>query len=222
MSLLDELEKGLRALDNEKRSGKAAEAGLKEGVARKQVGMAMAAEGKEALVAKARRVAREMAASGPVTIEDVCDRMARDNEPVWAGSKSCPANWKGSVFNTDEFVCVGSVQSRKASNHGRKVRQWALKSWLDEHPMHGQSSDKSAFSLTRIFQEFSRRHHGVCPGSLTWVVGKDGLSDDTRKMIEEADGHLFGVKVSQTQGFGALLAFTCPPEKRDGPGLTFL
>lgn len=222
MSLLDELEKGLKSLDNEKKKGKAASAGLKEGVARKQVGMAMAAEGKEALVQKARRVAREMAVNGPVTIEDVCDHMAQDNDPVWAGSKDCPANWKGSVFNTDEFVCVGSVQSRKASNHGRKVRQWALKSWLDEHPMHGQSSDKSAFSLTRIFQEFSRRHHGADPTSLRWIIGRDGLSLDTLKMISEGDNSLFGIEVFMASGFGAILTYAVPSEKQDGRGITFM
>ena len=174
-----------------------------EAEGRKEVGIARASVGKEELVQAARRIAREMAANGPVTIEDVCDRMARENYPVWAGSKEHPQNWKGSVFNTPEFVCVGDMPSRKATNNGRHVRQWALKSWLRENAMNGTDGARSAFDFARIFNDYVHRHQPSAMDGLVWLVGTDLLQANF--MATVARGRLFGIDVRAFPGVGALL-----------------
>lgn len=211
MSMLDELKKTFDRIRNEEmralmikeqETTKAAKAAK----AAKEVGMARGAMNNLPLVQEARRVAREMMANGPVTIEDVCDRMASDNFPVWAGSKDAPKNWKGSVFNDPCFVCVGSVPSRKESNHGRHVRQWALKSWLRENPMNGDSSSASAFSLIKIYNQYMHDHAGCDNEGLVWMIGRDALSNDMAASLKsgEADS-LYGIKVKAVDGFGALI-----------------
>lgn len=172
--------------------------------ARKEIGMARAAAGSSALVQKARRVAREMAQHGPVTIEDVCDRMAAENDPVWAGSKEAPANWKGSVFNTPEFVCVNSIESRKESNNGRHVRLWALKSWLREHSMNGCEGSASAFSFMRMYNDYVHLHGDPADGELVWLVGTDLLDEHFAASVGK--GRVFGVEVVAFPGVGAMLA----------------
>lgn len=177
-----------------------------EARAAKEVGMARGAMNNLPLVQAARRVAREMMANGPVTIEDVCDRMAAENWPVWAGSKDAPKNWKGSVFNDPCFVCVGSVPSRKTSSHGRHVRQWALKSWLRDNPMNGDSSSVSAFSLIRIYNQYMHDHAGCDKASLKWTIGRESLSADLAESVRPDGGAtLFGVRVEMVDGVGAVL-----------------
>ena len=175
-------------------------------LAAKQVGMARGAMNNLPLVQEARRVAREMMKNGPVTIEDVCDRMAADNFPVWAGSKDAPKNWKGSVFNDPCFVCVGSLPSRKESNHGRHVRQWALKSWLRENPMNGETSTASAFSLIKIYNQYVHDHPGCDPNRLLWIVGRESLSIDANaSFVSGKSTKLYGIKVELVDGVGAVL-----------------
>lgn len=194
MSIQDQLELSLKKPERKKAPAKA------EG--KKELGIARASMGKEALVQTARRIAREMAANGPITIEDVCDRMAKENYPVWAGSKDHPQNWKGSVFNVPEFVCIGDMPSRKATNNGRHVRQWALKSWLRENAMNGTSGAKSAFDFVRIYNDYVHNHL-TPPEEMVWLVGTDLLQENFAVTVTR--GKLFGVDVKAFPGVGALL-----------------
>lgn len=220
MSMLDELKKTFDRMRNEDmRAAMIKEQETtKAAKAAKEVGMARGAMNNLPLVQEARRVAREMMANGPVTIEDVCDRMAAEGRPVWAGSKDAPKNWKGSVFNDPCFVCVGSIPSRKESNHGRHVRQWALKSWLREHPMNGESSSVSAFSFIRIYNQVMHDHAGIDPGHMLWVIGRDALPEGMVMNMLSADGKsqtLYGIRVCLVDGVGAVLQRNVewPPER---------
>ena len=174
--------------------------------AKREVGIARAASGKEELVQVARRIAREKAANGPITIEDVCDDMAAQGYPVWAGSKDNPQNWKGSVFNTPEFVCVGNMPSRKASNNGRHVRQWALKSWLRDNHLNGTSGSKSSFDFMGIYNDYLYMNRGVNVDTdkLVWIVGRELLEPHFAATVNK--NRLFGVDlVSVFNGVGAVL-----------------
>lgn len=173
------------------------------GQAGKEVGMARAASKKAELVQIARRIAREMAVNGPVTIEDVCDRMAEQNYPVWSGSKESPQNWKGSVFATPEFVCIGSLPSRKEVSHGRHVRLWALESWLRDHPMNGNRGTVSAFSCIEIYNEYMHAHPGAHAQDLLWKIGEERLNEILRSAVSK--GVLFGINVKVVNGIGAVL-----------------
>lgn len=194
MSILEQTELGFSKPVRKKAPDKA------EG--KKELGIARASMGKEALVQAARRIAREMASNGPITIEDVCDRMAKENYPVWAGSKDHPQNWKGSVFNTPEFVCVGDMPSRKATNNGRHVRQWALRDWLRKNSMNGTDGPKSAFDFARIYNDYVHGHM-IQPEEMVWLVGTDLLQENFAVTV--ARGKLFGIEVKAFPGVGALL-----------------
>jgi len=210
MGMLDELKNRFEELRKEdvRKSVRKENDVAPKAKAAKEVGMARGAMNNLPLVQEARRIAREMMANGPVTIEDVCDRMAAEGRPVWAGSKDAPKNWKGSVFNDPCFVCVGSIPSRKESNHGRHVRQWALKSWLREHPMNGDSSPVSAFSFIRIYNQVMHDHAGIDPERMLWVIGRDALPEDMVGNMLSADGRsqtLYGIRVRLVDGVGAVL-----------------
>lgn len=195
MSIKDQLELSLKKPEPKKAPPQA------EG--RREVGIARASMGKEELVQTARRIARTMAANGPVTIEDVCDEMAKQGYPVWAGSKENPQNWKGSVFNVPEFVCVGNLPSRKETNNGRHVRQWALKSWLHANSLNGSGSSLSAFDFIRIYNDYMHEHQDALLDGLVWLVGTDFLQSNFAASV--SNGKLFGVDVRAFPGVGALL-----------------
>ena len=200
MSILENLsasiaERPSKAITSNERAALDAEAG-------RELGIARASQGREELVQAARRVARTLAANGPVTIEDVCDEMARHNYPVWPGAKDNPQNWKGAVFNTPEFVCVGSLRSRKATSNGRHVRQWALKDWLRKNSMNGTSGTRSAFDFARIYNDFVHEMR-ASPDEMAWLVGTDLLSSEFAGQVKS--GRIFGVSVIPFDGVGAIL-----------------
>lgn len=170
-----------------------------KGIAKKSVKKANARDGKEQFLQEARRIARDLGANGPITMDDVTRKMSetRDIMPK-KGSNS--NNWKGSVFDTSEWVAIGKIASCLPEAHGRLVTQWALKSWLDAHPMDGGSSSVSAFNFSKINRRAEKA--GIKPK--TWVIGK--IHEDAVKEFGENGGTtLFGIPVKYVEGSGAIL-----------------
>lgn len=168
-----------------------------KGVALKSKKKASAREKNEPALQEARRVARELAKNGPITMDDVTRELSGTRD-VLAKRKCTDNNWKGSVFDSSEWVAVGRIASRIPEAHGRMVIQWALKSWLDEHSMNGTNSPVSAFNLSKILSQFKKKNE--CKDSeLKWVIGDD-VSDEFIR-----DGKCLGIDVERVHGSGAIL-----------------
>ena len=176
--------------------------------AEKEKGIAAGAFKHANIIDASKAVARKLGTYGVVTIDDVTHEMRRMGyKNVEVGSKDAPKTWKGSVFSDADWVCVGTIASREKRAHGRHVGQWALKSWLREHPINGTNSNASAFSLYKIFKETIATH----PGETEFVLllGRDALDSSFMRVIlksqtSKEDVYLFGCKVIPCNGVGAI------------------
>jgi hypothetical protein len=177
-----------------------------QAIGAKQRGIAKASRNKQQLVAMARRIAREKAQLGPVTIDDVAQELEKSN--VYKPSKR--RLWHGGVFTTSEWICIGDMQSRVVTNNARVVKVWALKSWLDSHPLDGTEWDVSSFRLAGIFRRFESKHPGVALERCNWCIGTDMLSDESKQNIIAGKHTLYGIPVTLVEGIGAVLM---PPRK---------
>jgi hypothetical protein len=183
--------------------------------AEKQIGIAAGASKDAPLVESAQTVARKLGAYGPVTIDDVIREMERLGWRNIRGTEGGKAkNWKGSVFASSEWACVGSISSRDKTAHGRHVRQWALKSWLKDHPVNGTNSEASAFSLWRLYQEAA--HFYPAGTELAFILGRSMLDSSFDTLVAgnniryRQDGSaaklnmdLYGCRVYVVNGIGA-------------------
>lgn len=186
------------------------------GTAAKELGIASGAKGNEALLQAAQAVARELGRDGAVTIDDVVRRMEQLGYANLRGESGTKAkNWKGAVFDSSEWVCVGSIASRDKTAKGRHVRQWATKGWLKLHPVNGTGSDASAFSLYKVYQEAA---HGYPVGTeLCMLLGQDLLDSSFSELTQtkvryDSAGRqsvtvlsLYGIPVYPMQGVGVLV-----------------
>lgn len=173
------------------------------GEALKQLKMDNAANAKAPMVQIARRIARELAAHGPISIDDVTLAMARDMK-VATGEGDGAHNWKGKVFAGAEWIAVGSVASRIPEAHKRPVKLWALKTWLNQNTLNGSAS--SAYNLAKIFSDFKRAHPGMKLDHCNWYLGDEQMSTDVRNSIVSAGMKLYEIPVAfMAGGVGAVL-----------------
>ena len=85
----------------------------------KQLGLYLTESSNKALVGLARNIAREICGrTGSVTMDEV-RRELGDLKPT-------SPNAYGSIFNGDEWVCIGWEPSTLKSNHARWIRRWRL------------------------------------------------------------------------------------------------
>ena len=182
----------------------------------REKGMALGSSKNVPLLMAAQTVAREIGQNGVVTIDDVVRRMEQLGYKDLRGEEGAKAkNWKGSVFDTSEWVCVGSIASRDKTAHGRHVRQWALKSWLRLHPVNGTMSDASAFSLYKVYQEAA--HCYPVGTELCMLLGKEMLDASFAELCVQKTGYdesgrpvssvmsVYGIPVFPMTGVGVIV-----------------
>ena len=180
---------------------------LAAGIANKQLKMNTSADNNECKLHVARRIAADIAANGPVTIDDVMEKMFIQYPDVAPkkGRTDRSNAWKGSVFTGRDWVCVGTTPTRTASSNARPVNRWALKSWLSTHSMNGSRSNISSFVLSSVYKDFTSAFPGLQPTDMQWYIGTCALSDDIKSMIERASKFLYGAEVNFVPGVGCVL-----------------
>jgi hypothetical protein len=165
----------------------------------------IAGDNKNMLVQEARRIARTLAANGPVTIDDVTAEMSKRFNvlPVSGETKNA---WKGSVFAASEWVYIGNMPSRQKSAHARPVGMWALKSWLKDNTLNGKDTLVSSFVLTRLYRDFTKRHPGVKMTDCNCFIGEDQLASEIRTSIINSHNRLYETPVTFIPGsVGAIM-----------------
>ena len=181
-----------------------------KGQGQKQLGMQRAAATKATTVAIAQRIARELAANGPITVDAVTRKLQEDG---YESSADVDLNkrrfWKGSIFTTGEWVCVGEHASAIAANHGRPVKLWALKTWLSSRSINGERLKGSAFDLVGLMDQFKRANPGVQMSSCNWYIGNKRLSEGLANSIRIASNTLYEAPVTFLEG--AVGAILIPP-----------
>jgi hypothetical protein len=191
---------------------------------KKETKMDTAAAKNPAMVQIARRYARTLAKEGPITMDDVNRVMLADGYIVAGGKRNSAQNsWKGSVFKTKEWMCVGQRASTAEANHGRMLRMWALKSWVDEQGgMHGTAMSCSSFNLIGVYHEFKRRNPELVLEDCVWYIGKLGLAPEFRDRLVGAPGdpnakeNLYGSRVILIENaVGAIMSPPPPTTKGD-------
>jgi len=155
----------------------------------KDIGMATAAAKYASILEAAKAIAIELGKVAPITVDNVTKRL---NDLGYATTKK--NTWKGSIFKSKNWICIGSGASTNKTSHGRHVRMWALKSWLHENKVNGMRLAASAFDLVGIYQEF-RHTYNIAEGKYQWVIGKSQLSARMQETIDNDDGFLFGIPV---------------------------
>ena len=153
------------------------QAGLELGIEKKQIGMMKASMKNVGLMATARRIAKTLAADGPVSIDDVVLKMKDMNYHIPKNS----GNWRGSVFATSEWVCVDHVPSSIPSNHARTIKLWALKSWLDTNGRNGGRN--TAFDISKLVREVARANPGCDKDDYVIVIGRERLDPMVETMV---------------------------------------
>ena len=198
---------------------KAAElkAGQEAGKAEAQKGMARAAANNADILEAAQTVARRLAVNGPVTIDDVIHEMRRlgYREADIAPGKDLKSakNWKGSVFASSEWVCVGQIVSREKTAHGRNVRKWVTKEWLRRNPVNGTPNEASAFHLFRLYED--ARHQWPAE-ELCFMLGSS-LLDSTLMSLAQI-GRLKYREDGTVGGTEAKTLYGCPVFPVSGVG----
>ena len=178
-----------------------------QGAVQKQLKVDMVGDKYSSLLMTAKRIARELGANGPITIDDVTYKMAETyNVMPEKLAKGKEQRWKGGVFGKSEWVAVSNRPSTIRSSHGRIITMWALKTWLQNNTMNGKSSTQSSFVLSKLFSDFKRVKPDTAPDRCTWEIGELSLNNDVRKSIADAQGSLYGIRVVYMPGaVGALL-----------------
>jgi len=188
-----------------------------KGKAEGQFKIDLAGDKKQGFVQIARRIARELAANGPISIDHVTAKMAEMHNVMPEKGKR-KHQWKGSVFAKSEWQYVGDVPSAQASAHGRPVGLWALKSWLKDNTLNGKSTHVSSFVLSRLFSDFKRIHPKVGAEQCNCYVGEERLSEDIRQTIIGGDNKIYNMPVTFCPGSVGAMIF--PPSPAIGAGLT--
>ena len=178
------------------------------GIADMHAGRSKAMQNKSGIIEVARRIARELGQYGAISINEVSRRLQDEGYESSANVDSKKRRlWKGGVFATAEWVCVGEVPSTFVAMHGRPVKLWALKTWLATNAVNGTNMKLSAFDVSRILSEFKRQNPGARPSDCTWIIGRDRLSKDIKMMIDAEGGGLYGIVVTLLNDtVGAVLA----------------
>lgn len=178
---------------------------LEAGKAEGQHKIDLAGDKHSELVQIARRIARELGANGPITIDEVTAKMSETYNVLPSSSKKRQA-WKGSVFTKSEWVYIGDRPSIQKSAHGRPVGLWALKTWLAKNTLNGRSTHVSSFVVSRLFSDFKKLHPGANLDFCNWYIGEEQIADDIREMIVGTNNTLYGVPVHFVPGaVGALM-----------------
>lgn len=185
-----------------------------KGQAQKQLKRDSAANSNGSWVQIARRIARELAQNGPISVDDVTEAMSRTHK-VAPGEGDGPHNWKGSIFTTSEWVTVGTIPSRLPEAHGRTVTLWALKTWLTANTLNGRGDIKSAFDLVKLFNEFKRAHPAMGLERCNWYIGDERLASDVRDSMASGGNKLYGIPVCFIPG--AVGAVILPPDYAQTP-----
>lgn len=184
------------------------------GVANKQLGMSRASNSNKHLVALARREALKLAQFGVVSIDDV--QHALTTQGIITGGSSKKRMWMGSVFRTSEWLCIGNMPSRVAANNCRDVKAWVTKAWLQKNALNGTNWGIAAFSVARIFKEFTRAHPTANLARCNWMIGASALSSETQTLVKADGNMLYGIPVTvMPTGVGAMIVppadYVVPP-----------
>ena len=178
--------------------------------AEKQRKMDIAGDNKSMLVQAARKVARELGAKGPITIDDVTFEMSKTYNVLPVKGKS--QNWKGSVFASGEWVFIGEMASRQVSAHGRPVGMWALKSWLQDNTLNGKETHISSFVVSRLYSDFKRINPKAELKDCNCYLGDERVAAEIRENIKKSGNRLYEIPVSWIPG--AVGALILPPEPK--------
>lgn len=178
----------------------------------KQMGIAKATVSKNPQVETARRIARTLAANGPISIDDVTAELIKQGyEPARPSVNDKPRVWKGAVFRSSEWVCVGEENARLATSHARPNKLWALKSWLQTHSMNGRRMKVSRFDIEGIRRDFEKSNPNIPKGHCQWFIGQSELADDVKLDICQAKNTYDGVPVTFVEhAVGAIIQFAPP------------
>lgn len=169
------------------------------------VGIATAGAHNAPVLEAAKAIAVELGRIAPITVDNVTKRLIEAGYPM-----SRRNTWKGGIFKSKEWVCIGSVPSTMKTSHGRPVRMWALKSWLANNKLNGMRLAASAFDLVGIYHEF-RHTYDITTGQYKWLIGKSQLSNAMQDTIKQGDGKLFGIPVEYVDtAVGAVLTKATP------------
>ena len=170
----------------------------------------LAGDNQSMMVQVARRIARDLAKNGPITIDDITEKMAEQYNvlPATRGGKA--HKWKGSVFTKSEFAFIGELPSRQKSAHGRPVGLWALKSWLKDNTLNGKSTHVSSYVVSRLYGDFKRVHPTAQLMKCNCYIGEERLADEIRDMIVKGDNKLYEMPVTFFPG--AVGALIMPPD----------
>ena len=152
----------------------------------------VSAEHSSDMVQIARRIARELAVNGPITIDDVTRRMA-ESHPVLSGRGRKAQNWKGSVFKTSEWEYIGTTPAQQKSSHARQVKLWATKSWLHDNTLNGENYKVSSFVLSRLYRDFSKDVHKDVRSTCVCLLGQRGLSKSIEQTVKTCGGRVYDV-----------------------------
>jgi hypothetical protein len=184
----------------------------KAGRAAKQAGIKKATVSKNPQVETARRIARDLAANGPITVDDVTEVLVQKGyETAEPKQGDKPSKWKGAIFRTSEWVRIDTEPSRLTRSHVRPNNLWALKSWLAENSVNGKRLAVSRFDMDGIRRDFERANPGIPKDSCHWFVGTSKLADDVALDIRQADNTYDEVPVTFIpHAVGAVLQYVPP------------
>lgn len=222
---------GMSTLQTQLGKAEAAKAlDAKAGKRAKQAGMAKATVSKNAEVESARRIARTLAANGPISIDDVTESLVTSGREAGVHAPGDKRRvWKGSIFRTSEWVKVHEENARLARSHSRPIAMWALKSWIQANSLNGTQMNVSKFDLDGIRRDFERQHPKIPKDQCHWFVGTSRLADSVLTDIKSCDNEYQGVPVTfVNQAVGAILQYApapapkgvqAPPTTLNTPGL---
>lgn len=181
-----------------------------------QVAQDAAGNKHNSLLQLARTTARALGANGPISVDEVTAAMAATSNVL--PSKGKVHSWKGKIFASNEWVCVGNKATSMVSSHARHVGVWALKSWLAAgNTLNGTAASVSSYNLFGIYKDMSRLNTTRIKTEaerFSWFIGDENLSPELRATIVKDNNAMYGIPVSFIPGaVGALLM---PPDPSKG------
>ena len=206
----------------------------RKGKRMKQKGMVAATISKNPEVEAARRIARTLAANGPISIDDVTEELIKSGREKSIHAAADKARvWKGSIFRTSEWVKVHEEHARLSRSHARPVAMWALKSWIEKNSLNGTQMHQGKFDLDGLRRDFERANPKAAKEHCHWFVGTSRLADSVITDIRAAGNEYQGVPVTFVpNAVGALIqcvpgsvrsagtgAVQAPPTTLTTPGL---
>lgn len=183
-----------------------------KGKALKQKGLAAATVSKNAEVEAARRIARTLAANGPISIDDVTEELVKNGREKSVHDRADKARvWKGAIFRTSEWIKVHEEQARLARSRSRPVAMWALRSWIEKNSLNGTQMHQSKFDLDGLRRDFERANPKIPKDHCHWFVGTSRLADSVATDIKAAGNSYQGVPVTFVPyAVGAILQYAPP------------